>query len=386
MAAIAAVLALPAAAAPTSLPPLPAGWPGTLELGLTDSPGGAAALRARVPLRFRYQYLAGGVGTGNGWATWNDNGTFVTRYVAESRAAKVTPVFTYYMLLQSKQQGGEAESDLRNLRDASIMRLYWEDLELFFRRARGPTRAVLHVEPDFWGYAEQAARGDDARTVPGVVAYARQVVALRNRLAPNVVLAYHLSGWGTKEDITYSKPSTAHVDALARRAAAFYRSIGVRFDIVFTDWADRDAGFREHQLGDGGKSWWAAADFERHRRFLETFVRTAGVRVAVWQVPLGNTRMRAMNNTWGHYQDNRVEWILERSHLAAYARAGVVAFLFGGGADGTTCACDGRRDGVTNPEPVRANTRESLSSDDDGGFFQELARAYYRAGALKLPR
>jgi hypothetical protein len=47
--------------------PLPAGWPARLELGVADSPGGAAALRATAPFLFRYQYLAGGVNTGSGW-------------------------------------------------------------------------------------------------------------------------------------------------------------------------------------------------------------------------------------------------------------------------------------------------------------------------------
>ena len=44
----------------------------------------------------------------------------------------------------------------------------------------------------------------------------------------------------------------------------------------------------------------------------------------MWQIPLGNTKMRAMNNTWGHYQDNRVEWLLDepaRTHLRTYLNA-----------------------------------------------------------------
>jgi len=35
---------------------------------------------------------------------------------------------------------------------------------------------------------------------------------------------------------------------------------------------------------------------------------------------------------------------------------------------------------------VNGNTRPSLSADDDGGYFRAQARAYYRAGALPLPR
>src|ERR671935_545984 len=99
---VGAVPPLPASAA-QGLPPLPHHWPSRrLELGLTDSPGGAAALRREAPFGFRYQYLAGGVNTGQGWSTWNPGGSFVTRYEQESWAAGEIPVFTYYMLLQSK--------------------------------------------------------------------------------------------------------------------------------------------------------------------------------------------------------------------------------------------------------------------------------------------
>jgi hypothetical protein len=47
-----------------ALPSLPAGWPSTLQLGMMDSPGGAAEMRATAPFGFRSQYLAGGANTG----------------------------------------------------------------------------------------------------------------------------------------------------------------------------------------------------------------------------------------------------------------------------------------------------------------------------------
>jgi hypothetical protein len=117
-------------------------------------------------------------------------------------------------------------------------------------------------------------------------------------------------------------------------------------------------------------------------------VKLTGLRMVAWQIPLGNTVMAAMNDTWGHYQDNRVQWLLgtgARAHLRAYVNAGYVAFLFGGGASGTTCACDAQHDGITNPAPINGNTRPSLTADDDGGYFHAQARAYYKAGALRLP-
>jgi hypothetical protein len=60
---------------------IPSGWLSHLALGVSDSPGDAQALRAHAPVDMRYQYLAGGVNTGHGWATWNPNGSFVSMYV-----------------------------------------------------------------------------------------------------------------------------------------------------------------------------------------------------------------------------------------------------------------------------------------------------------------
>src|SRR5579862_8201187 len=104
----------PTGATVAQLPPLPARWPTTLQLGMADDPGDAGALHRSVALGFRYQYLAGGANTGSGWATWNPAGSFVTRYDAESWAAGMVPVYSYYQLLQSKPSvaGGEAEVDL----------------------------------------------------------------------------------------------------------------------------------------------------------------------------------------------------------------------------------------------------------------------------------
>ena len=373
------LLASPAAA---KLPPLPHGWPETLQIGLSDPPGGAAALRASAPFGFRYQYLAGGVNTGHGWATWNPDGTFASMYVQDSWAHKTVPVLTYYMLLQSNPAGGdEAQTDLSHLRDAQLMQAYWDDVRLLFKRVRGTQPVVVHVEPDLWGYLEQA------NDVALGSTFAQRWVKLRDALAPNVILAYHMSGWGTKHDIVYEDPPDATVRAYAAQSARFYLSLHAKFDISFEDFSDRDAGFYD-KINGNPKTWFTPADFHRHLLYGAAFVRLAGIRMVAWQIPLGNTLMRAMDNTWGHYQDNRVQWLLgggARSHLRAYANAGYTGFLFGGGADGTTCACDAQHDGVTNPAPISGNARASLSADDDGGYFRAQARAYYRAGPLRLP-
>ncbi len=74
--------------------------------------------------------------------------------------------------------------------------------------------------------------------------------------------------------------------------------------------------------------------------------------VVLWQLPLGDTHE---NNTWSHYQDNRLQWWLgagSTGHLRATRDAGVIGLLFGAGASGNT------------------------TQMTDGGFFYRLARRY----------
>src|SRR3954468_4360629 len=245
----------------------------TLGIGLTDGPGGAKALRKSAPFTYRYQYLAGGVNTGDGWPTWNPNGSFATMYARESFDARLTPVFTLYTIRQSlpgRDDGDEARADLSNLANAATMRDWYANARLLFKRAGAfkKRRVIVHVEPDLWGYVQQAAARDDARKVRAAVSssgdpdmkglpnnvsgFARGVVRMRNRYARNVRLGYHLSVWGTKTDIALQDPPDKRVDALGHRAARFYRSLRARFDMTFAEFDDRDSGFNQFVLGDGG--------------------------------------------------------------------------------------------------------------------------------------
>jgi hypothetical protein len=397
-----------AGAAPVgALAPLPAKWPSrALEIGMTDGANGAAALRASAPFAFRYQYLAGGVNTGKGWSTWDADAQFPVLYIKESAANRITPVFTYYQVRHSAPGNGmeEAAGDLANLANTSTMTAIFADLKLFFQRAgtQGATTVVLHVEPDLWGRIQRNA--DDPAATPVRVSatgmaelaglpdnasgFARAIVKLRDTYAPNVLLAYQLSLWGTMVDPLLDDPTDAEIDVLAGRSAAFFNALHASFDLSFAEFSDRDAALTRVQAGTTPDPWWYPDDFARNVRYLARFSTLIQKRIVMWQIPLGNTKMRAENNTWNHYQDNKAEWLFDdpgRANLSAYARAGVVAFLFGRGGDGSTCACDAQRDGVTNPAAINGNTRDSLSADDDGGYFRERAAAYYAAGSMTLP-
>src|SRR4029077_18468894 len=106
-----------------------------------------------------------------------------------------------------------------------------------------------------------------------------------------------------------------------------------------------------------------------------------GKPLIVWQVPVGNQYFRTMNNTTGHYQDNRAEYFL--SHTDALWAAGIIAVLFGKANAYQSTYIDATGDGVTNPAPVSSfecnmcNTNTSTWSDDDGGYLRIFVGQYY---------
>jgi hypothetical protein len=380
-------------------------WPfGDLQLGLASPAGDATALARSAPFGLRYQYLSAGVNTGNSWQTWgNGHGTYVNDYIAESERSHLVPVFSYYQLRQSAPGaaiGDESTADLTNLENRRTMRAYYLDLRAFFEhaaRATGPV--VLQVEPDLWGYIEQQARHNSAASVAASVAssgipllhrlpntaagFAQAVLVLRDHYAPHVIVGYHDSIWGSGKDIRGSHPTDLEVDQMAARSVEFYRSLHAHYDVLFSEFADRDAGFAQNVDGEGTSQWWDKTDFTHDVRYLSDVHSQLHLATILWQIPLGNTVMRALNNTPYHYQDNRVQTLLSpapasRRLLRAYVHAGVVALLFGSGQPTDTCACDAAHDGVTNPPPIDGNRRLSVSADDDGGYFRERARAYYR--------
>jgi hypothetical protein len=384
-------------------------WPfARLQLGVAERLRDAASLDSFARLGLRYKYLSGGVNTGHSWVNWwHEAGSYVTAYIHESEVHHIVPVFSYYQLRQSEPGASisdEAAADFANLRDAATMRIYYEQLKLFFQRASHATGpVVLHVEPDLWGYVEQDAKYNDASTVSAAVAssgmpdlrglpdtvagFAQALLTLRHNYAPRVILGYHVSIWGTGKNINDAQLTDRQVDGMAAKVAAFYQSLHARYDTLFSELADRDAGYAQVHDGKGTAGWWTPNDFERDLRFLAQFHARVHVPIVMWQVPLGNTIMRAMNDTPFHYQDNKVQFLLgdgSDQHISSYIKAGVVAILFGTGQPTDTCACDADRDGITNPPPIDGNTRPSLSADDDGGYFRAQAAAYYSRGALPL--
>ncbi len=404
-----AAIANPAAA--QTLPPVPTSLKSTFMLGLANQPGGVGWLNGSgAKWDARYQYLAGGVNTGSGWSTWNSPaGMFASYYMDDSAANGYLPVLTYYMLLQSSPASGanEADKDFNNLNNPSTMNAYYSDFKLLMDRAKVFGKPVIvQVEPDLWGYLQKRSTNpnnvaasvgnsgyaDVAGYANNTAGFAKALVGLRDKYAPNVLLAYHISPWASSYgDLGTNHDPNWNVAGAAQETANFYIQTGANYDLLFYDIADRDAAL--YQSWGDPNHWWDMTNstypnFNRFHQFVAAITAATNKRGILWQIPIGNTLYRSLNNTTRHWQDNRVQYYLNDSgnqHLQEAANAGLIAFFFGAGDGQTTTYDDSASDGITNPNPINNNNLTTSYSDDDGGYLRLQGKNYYARGALALP-
>lgn len=392
-----------------------------------------------IPFDYTYQYLAAGVNTGNGWQTWNTNAQFPLWYARDAHSRGAIPVFPYYMLLQSTgpcDACGEAQQDLAHLNSATLMAAYYADFAKLMQRLGAGTydgitgyggTAIVHVEPDLSGYAQQAVldnancysfctgSGNDPSLLKASVAssgysavsaypntfrgFNLALLHLRDLYAPNVKLAFHVSLWATGPDIGSSTFTSDDPVALGAKAGTFANLSGVSsapqgtstYDIVFNDVADRDAGYYKYVVG-RPNVWWdkrnvALPNFQRFEQYIDAVRDTTNHWVMIWQIPLGNQYFQTENNTDGHYQDNRAEYFF--NHVQELLNNGVIGLLFGRGNAGSTTNTNDKNDGITNPASFcttdgtssgqTCNNHQSTVSDDDGGYLRMAATSYYTA-------
>jgi len=388
----------PAGAVPTALP-------SHFMLGLSNNPDELKWMTASgIAWDARYQYLTSGVNTGAGWATWNSPaGDFATRYMNESRSAGYLPVFTYYQILASKPRpyDEQASAYTEKFANADTMRDYYADFKLLMQKAGAfDAPVIVHVEPDTWGYMmkeqndpnsypiQVAGSGHaDAANLPNTaVGFARMLVRLRNRYAPKVLLALHASAWAAGDDVFLNNDPNYDVTAHANRTGDWLLKLGLGWNLVFVDLADRDAGYYQ-TVFNRPNVWWdernlTLPNFNRAAFWISKLNQKMRKRVIIWQVPVGNTIMRSCNNTDQHYQDNRAQYFLGAgyglSHVAQFARSGVIGILCGRGNGDTTTYTDAKKDGITNPAPINDNKKVATVADDDGGYLRSRATIYYQ--------
>ena len=304
-----------------------------------------------------YMYLSG-----LDWPTWNKPlGHYVTMHVDAAKTRGIVPMFTLY------QAAAWGEGDLDAFQSDAFMIRYWANVRILFDRLReGGVAAIVHVEPDLWGYF-QKTNGDDPRAstvrvrslVPECASlpddasgFGKCLVRLSRRLAPKVVIGLSASTFGAYRD---GEPDPM-------RVGRFLRDVGgADADITVVETLDRDAGCFEAaalpKCQRKGFFYWTEAQFTAHLAWAKTIRVATGKPLLWWQTPLG-VPSETPGGTAGHYRDNRVEYIFR--YPWKFAQAGGIGAVFG--------------EGARNQTTVRT----------DGGQFKEALTRYLASGGNRL--
>jgi hypothetical protein len=357
------------------------------------STSGASATMA--PFDLRYIYLAGGLfdsatpcascasgctasgtscATGCGWwGCYNTPpGMYATYFIENAQKASPPqiPMFTYYEILQAAEGtfSGFSEGSAEVTQAAAsvpLMTRYFNDWRFLLQQV-GQSQAMLHVEPDFWGYARQAgspttltaavasANPTDCASLPNTIAGMGQcMIQMVRTYAPKAFVGLHASAWNI------SLNGTAGVDVTtdAKEVATFLAACGQsKADFVVVETSDRDAGY--YQTVEMQDKWWDPSDttlpdYKQDLTWVKALTEALGTPALYWQTPVGNA---SQNNTMNHYQDNRVDYFFGGSaaqvesappvtvpaHWSDLAAAHVIGVAFGAGdGNGTTPDTDG---------------------------------------------
>ena len=307
-----------------------------------------------------YHYLTG-ISTEGGWTTWNSNPDYAGKRIAEAVSHGVVPMLTYYCMV------AHGEDNLPgSVGDASYMGVYWKDYaQLLATVAAANTPVLIHVEPDFWGYLQQASidagsvgavpakvAASNAAECSGlpetIVGFGKCLVAMARSRAPKALIGFHASGWSSKMDVLANSDKGFDVLAEAQKTVTFLQAVGGGdADFIASDLIDRDAGCYDVGYTDSmgnqvcsvrpGTYWdetnQALPDFHQAWSWAKAIGEGLDLPVVWWQLPFG-TPSTTPGGTPGHFRDNRVHYMF--ANVGELVAAHGVGMAFGTGAGGQT--------------------------------------------------
>lgn len=383
------------------------------------------ATAAMAPFDLRYLYISGGISDGSGpctscltcttnsgakscqtsnggsgcswWGCWqydkNPPGQYVSGFVSKCAGASPAqiPMITWYQILQASGVAEGSAEVTSAAANQSLMSRYYADYRFMLQQI-GQSVAIVHIEPDFWGYAQQyavthsmtattipaavaSANGTDCSSLPNTIAGMGQcMVAMSHKYAPHALVGLHASQWSTNQNVSLNTSATFDIAGEAKKTATFLATCGSSADLVIVETSDRDAGY--YQIVQNKNTWWdptdkTLPDYAQHLTWVKALTEALGVPALYWQVPLGNS---AGTNTNNSYKDNRVDYFFGGSasqvqsgaavtvpaHWSQLAAAHVVGVAFGAGAGGQT------------------------TPDTDGSNLATKTKAYIAAGGQAL--
>jgi len=321
--------------------------------------GDDPAYELGVTLDLHYHYFVG-LSTEGGWPTWNSNPDYAGKRIAEAKRHGTIPMFTYYCM------AAHGENNLAgSIGNAQYMATYFRDyLQLLATIKASGSPAVVQLEPDLWGFAQQAASaagGADKVSAKVAVSGAREcsrepdtlvglgrcLIALARSRAPQTLVGMHASGWASKVDVLLNTNPKLDIEAEAGKTAAFLRAVGAADgDFISIDFSDRDAGCYEAGYAEKGNTicskrsgvYWdeanvALPNFHQALAWSAAIARGLSIPILWWQLPFG-VPSSVPGGKPGHFRDNRVHYIF--GHINEFVAAGGVGAVWGTGAGGQT--------------------------------------------------
>jgi hypothetical protein len=342
----------------------------------------ADATARAAPFDVRYMYLAGGLFDGsspctscatncnaggsscansnpNGCAWWgcwqwdqNPPGQYLRDFLSRVQTDGQIPMITYYEILQASG-ASEGSGEVSAANNSSFMTRYFADWRFVLQQI-GQKTALLHIEPDFWGYAERV--NQDPRLIPAAVAsanstdcssqenniagFGRCLIAMARKYAPNARVGLHASAWGTGIDVHLNSNPSFNVSAEAQKLGRFMTAAGAATgDFVVVEASDRDAGYYSSI---GQNRWWDATNatlpnFNQAFTWAKALAEEVNKPLVWWQLPIGNMSLPNQTNAW---RDNRVDYFFGHTQQITSSHGAIIAFGPGDGAQ-TTAETDG---------------------------------------------
>lgn len=232
-----------------------------------------------------------------GWTAWQEDvptrGLFARRFVDAAKgriwngvARPQIPFFTYYMVLPAsgRAEGADPTGETAALNDATFLTTYFNDWRFLLQKI-GTDQAILHIEPDLFGFLKARAA-----TTTGL---------------PSAIPAKVASSNPTDCGAGYTEDAAGYVKCMIHMVRVY--ASNAKVGVHASPWV----------ISDPEATAWS--------NFLIALGAGDGD-FLVWQLPLGNSYQ---NNTYQHYKDQRVELLF--SHMADVRDAHVLGLFFGSG-------------------------------------------------------
>ncbi|MGZ3457624.1 MAG: hypothetical protein ACXU86_03870 [Archangium sp.] len=335
-----------------------------------------STVAGQAPFEIRYIYLAGGLfdspqpctsclsctSAGQScsnsnpnacgwWGCWQSDqvppGLYLRDFLSQTINLGQIPMLTYYEILQTSG-GVEGSQEVTKTQNASLMQRYYNDWRFVLQQI-GSATVFLHIEPDFWSYAQHvntnphmipsavaSANPTDCANIENTIAgMGRCMIAMARKYAPNARIGLHASAWATNVDAMMNTSTSLDVGAEARKVGNFLIECGgATGDFVVVETSDRDAQW--YQVAMGQNHWWDATN-AKLPNFTQAFTWAKALSEWMnlpnlwWQVPVGNMSQAGYTQ---HWQDNRLDYFFDHPDQVAAAHG--LGMIFGAGQQAQT--------------------------------------------------